>query len=66
LNRAADLRKIQPLALSRMMIPISIRHAMTSRTSQVGPKRQPAGVDTAALGPGGTKSRLTNHDLELA
>jgi hypothetical protein len=30
LDRAADLGKIQPLAFPHMMIPVSIRHAMTS------------------------------------
>ena len=67
LNRAPDLGKIQALALSHMMIPVSIRHAMTSRTAQ-GWAETPMGgmADTAAPGPGGTESRLTNHVLELA
>src|SRR6202158_1567242 len=38
LNRAPDLGKIQALALSHMMIPVSLRAAMTSRNSQGWPE----------------------------
>jgi hypothetical protein len=67
LNRAPDLGKIQALALSHMMIPVSIRHAMTSRNAQGWAETPKGGMaDTAAPGPGGTESRLTNHVLDLA
>jgi hypothetical protein len=50
-----------------MVIPVSILHAMTSRSAQ-GWAETPNGEteDSFAMGPGGTESMLTNHGLELA